>query len=65
MPTPGLDGYAPSWRRPEHDDLAALARTFFSKEVVPHTEMTEPGVRTPRGRARELAAHYGDRFAPA
>ncbi|WP_436970589.1 acyl-CoA dehydrogenase family protein [Micromonospora avicenniae] len=26
------------WRRPEHDDLADLARTFFTREVLPHTE---------------------------
>ncbi|MGV9210989.1 acyl-CoA dehydrogenase family protein [Micromonospora sp. RB23] len=26
------------WREPEHDDLAELARTFFTKEVLPHTE---------------------------
>ncbi|MFC7533304.1 acyl-CoA dehydrogenase family protein [Actinoplanes sp. GCM10030250] len=36
MPTPGLDGYTEPWRKPEHDDLAELARTFFTKEVVPH-----------------------------
>ncbi|WP_433291135.1 acyl-CoA dehydrogenase family protein [Actinoplanes sp. CA-030573] len=36
MPTPGLDGYAPPWLKPEHDDLAELARDFFAKEVLPH-----------------------------
>ncbi len=36
MPTPGLDGYASAWLKPEHDDLADLARSFFSKEVLPH-----------------------------
>ncbi|MEV6347346.1 acyl-CoA dehydrogenase family protein [Actinoplanes sp. NPDC051851] len=39
--TPGLSGYSEPWRRPEHDDLADLARTFFAKEVVPHTERLE------------------------
>lgn len=38
MPTPGLDGYVPSWQRPEHGDLAELARAFFTKEVLPHAE---------------------------
>jgi len=32
MPTPH------PWRKPEHDDLADLARAFFTKEVLPHTE---------------------------
>jgi acyl-CoA dehydrogenase len=41
MPTPGLDGYTPSWQRPEHDDLAELARAFFTKEVLPHAERLE------------------------
>ena len=41
MPTPGLDGYLPSWQKPEHDDLAELARDYFRKEVVPHTERLE------------------------
>jgi acyl-CoA dehydrogenase len=41
MRTPGLDGYTPSWQRPEHDDLAEVARTFFTKEVLPHTERLE------------------------
>ncbi|WP_430786060.1 acyl-CoA dehydrogenase family protein [Actinoplanes sp. G11-F43] len=41
MPTPGLDGYVEPWRKPEHDDLAELARAFFSKEVVPHAERLE------------------------
>ncbi len=36
MPTPGLDGYVEPWRKPEHDDLAELARAFFVKEVLPH-----------------------------
>ncbi|WP_127501013.1 acyl-CoA dehydrogenase family protein [Actinoplanes solisilvae] len=35
MPTPGLDGYTPAWLAPEHDDLAGLARGFFTKEVLP------------------------------
>ncbi|MET7749152.1 acyl-CoA dehydrogenase family protein [Micromonospora sp. NPDC005367] len=26
------------WRKPEHDDLADLARAFFTREVLPHTE---------------------------
>ncbi|MFC3504011.1 acyl-CoA dehydrogenase family protein [Micromonospora krabiensis] len=26
------------WREPEHDDLADLARTFFTKEVLPHAD---------------------------
>ena len=34
MPTPG----ASPWREPEHDDLAELARAFFTKEVLPHAE---------------------------
>ncbi|MEV4845440.1 acyl-CoA dehydrogenase family protein [Micromonospora matsumotoense] len=38
MPTPGLDDYTPPWREPEHDDLAALARSFFTREVLPHTD---------------------------
>ncbi|HWS32311.1 MAG TPA: acyl-CoA dehydrogenase family protein [Actinoplanes sp.] len=38
MPTPGLDGYAEPWRNSEHDDLAELARTFFTKEVLPHAQ---------------------------
>ena len=41
MPTPGLDGYAPPWLKPEHDDLAELARDFFTKEVLPHAERLE------------------------
>jgi acyl-CoA dehydrogenase len=41
MVTPGLDGYRPSWQRPEHDDLAELARAFFTKEVIPHAERLE------------------------
>jgi acyl-CoA dehydrogenase len=41
MPTPGLDGYAPPWQRPQHDDLAELARAFFVKEVLPHAERLE------------------------
>ncbi|GAA2639063.1 acyl-CoA dehydrogenase family protein [Paractinoplanes durhamensis] len=41
MPTPGLDGYIPSWHKPEHDDLAELARNFFAKEVLPHAERLE------------------------
>ncbi|MBO3743797.1 acyl-CoA dehydrogenase family protein [Actinoplanes flavus] len=41
MPTPGLDGYVEPWRKPEHDDLAELARTFFTKEVVPHAARLE------------------------
>jgi acyl-CoA dehydrogenase len=38
MPTPGLDSYTSPWRKPEHDDLADLARTFFTKEVLPYAE---------------------------
>jgi acyl-CoA dehydrogenase len=41
MPTPGMDGYAEPWRKPEHDDLAELARTFFTKEVLPHAGRLE------------------------
>src|SRR3954467_6910105 len=41
MSTPGLDGYAEPWRKPEHDDLAEMARAFFLKEVVPHTARLE------------------------
>jgi acyl-CoA dehydrogenase len=41
MPTPGLDGYAPPWLKPEHDDLAELARDFFAKEVLPHADRLE------------------------
>jgi acyl-CoA dehydrogenase len=41
MPTPGLHGHVEPWRKPEHDDLAELARTFFIKEVVPHAERLE------------------------
>ncbi|MEV4117930.1 acyl-CoA dehydrogenase family protein [Micromonospora sp. NPDC049645] len=36
MSTP--DGPVSPWREPEHDDLAELARTFFTKEVLPHAE---------------------------
>ncbi|MET8039396.1 acyl-CoA dehydrogenase family protein [Micromonospora sp. NPDC005215] len=38
MPTPPLDGSPSAWREPEHDDLADLARTFFTKEVLPHAD---------------------------
>ena len=38
MPTPPLDGSPSPWREPEHDDLAELARTFFTKEVLPHAD---------------------------
>ncbi|MBL7257937.1 acyl-CoA dehydrogenase family protein [Paractinoplanes lichenicola] len=41
MPTPGLDGYTPAWLEPEHDDLAELARSFFTKEVLPHAARHE------------------------
>ncbi|WP_030441611.1 acyl-CoA dehydrogenase family protein [Actinoplanes subtropicus] len=41
MPTPGLDGYAPAWLKPEHADLAALARDFFTEQVLPHAERLE------------------------
>jgi acyl-CoA dehydrogenase len=41
MPTPGLDGYAPAWLKPEHEDLAALARDFFTEQVLPHAERLE------------------------
>lgn len=41
MPTPGLDGYAEPWRNSEHDDLAELARAFFTKEVLPHAQRLE------------------------
>ncbi|BCJ46441.1 acyl-CoA dehydrogenase [Actinoplanes ianthinogenes] len=41
MPTPGLEGYAEPWRKPEHDDLAEMARSFFLKEVVPHAARLE------------------------
>ena len=41
MPTPGLHGYAPPWLKPEHDDLAELARAFFTREVLPHTARLE------------------------
>ncbi|MFD0783452.1 acyl-CoA dehydrogenase family protein [Micromonospora azadirachtae] len=34
MPTP----HPSPWRTPEHDDLAELARAFFTREVLPHTE---------------------------
>ena len=33
MPTPG----ASPWREPEHDELADLVRTFFAKEILPHS----------------------------
>ncbi|WBB65255.1 acyl-CoA dehydrogenase family protein [Micromonospora sp. WMMD812] len=36
MPTP--DRHPSPWREPEHDDLADLARTFFTKEVLPHAD---------------------------
>ncbi|MFG1883505.1 acyl-CoA dehydrogenase family protein [Micromonospora sp. NPDC049102] len=36
MSTP--DGSPSPWREPEHDDLAELARAFFTKEVLPHTD---------------------------
>ncbi|MFI9638585.1 acyl-CoA dehydrogenase family protein [Micromonospora sp. NPDC051925] len=38
MSTPGLANYTSPWREPEHDDLAELARGFFTREVLPHTE---------------------------
>jgi acyl-CoA dehydrogenase len=41
MPTPGLDGYAPPWLKPEHDDLAELARDFFTEQVLPHAGRLE------------------------
>ncbi|GAA0496643.1 acyl-CoA dehydrogenase [Paractinoplanes deccanensis] len=41
MPTPGLDGYTPAWLEPEHEDLAELARVFFTKQVVPHAARLE------------------------
>ncbi|GLY04306.1 acyl-CoA dehydrogenase family protein [Actinoplanes sp. NBRC 101535] len=41
MPTPGLHGYTEPWREPEHDDLAEMARTFFLKDVLPHTARLE------------------------
>ncbi|MEU4620997.1 acyl-CoA dehydrogenase family protein [Actinoplanes sp. NPDC023801] len=41
MPTPGMDGYVEPWRKPEHDDLAELARAFFTKEVLPHAGRLE------------------------
>jgi acyl-CoA dehydrogenase len=41
MPTPGMDGYVEPWRKPEHDDLAELARAFFTKEVLPHAARLE------------------------
>ena len=36
-PVPPLGVRSP-WRGTEHEDLAALARSFFANEVVPHTE---------------------------
>src|SRR5690242_11485890 len=30
--------YRSPWRTAEHDDLAATVRTFFTREVLPHTE---------------------------
>ena len=36
-PIPPLGVRSP-WRETEHEDLAALARAFFTNEVVPHTE---------------------------
>ena len=48
MPTPGLHGYEPAWRRPEHDDLAELARAFFTKEVLPHAARLEQQGRPDR-----------------
>jgi acyl-CoA dehydrogenase len=36
MPTPGLDGYTSPWQKPEHADLAEMARAFFTTEVLPH-----------------------------
>ncbi|MBL8932069.1 MAG: acyl-CoA dehydrogenase family protein [Kineosporiaceae bacterium] len=33
--------YRPPWRTQEHDDLADLARTFFTKEVVPTHPVAE------------------------
>ncbi|BCY07651.1 acyl-CoA dehydrogenase family protein [Actinoplanes sp. L3-i22] len=41
MSTPGLDGYTEPWRKPEHDDLAEMARAFFRNEVVPHAARLE------------------------
>ncbi|MEU5562600.1 acyl-CoA dehydrogenase family protein [Micromonospora musae] len=34
MPTP----HPSPWSKPEHDDLADLARAFFTREVLPHTD---------------------------
>ncbi|TDC38508.1 acyl-CoA dehydrogenase [Micromonospora sp. 15K316] len=34
MPTP----HPSPWRKPEHDDLADLARAFFTRDVLPHTD---------------------------
>ncbi len=33
--------YRSPWRAQEHDDLAEVVRTFFTKEVVPHREAYE------------------------
>lgn len=38
MPIPPPDGSPSPWREAEHDDLADLARTFFTKEVLPHAD---------------------------
>ncbi|MBU2669158.1 acyl-CoA dehydrogenase family protein [Actinoplanes bogorensis] len=56
MTTPGLDGYTPAWSHPEHDDLAELARTFFTKEVVPHTERLERQGHPDREHYRQAGA---------
>ena len=34
----GVRAFRSPWRTQEHEDLAALARTFFTKEVVPHAD---------------------------
>ncbi|XVV17296.1 acyl-CoA dehydrogenase family protein [Actinoplanes sp. CA-131856] len=56
MPTPGLDGYTPAWLKPEHDDLAELARAFFTKEVVPHAARLEAQGHPDREHYRQAGA---------
>jgi acyl-CoA dehydrogenase len=56
MPTPGLDGYTPAWLKPEHDDLAGLARGFFTKEVLPHAARHERQGHPDREHYRQAGA---------
>ncbi|MDY7087685.1 MAG: acyl-CoA dehydrogenase family protein [Actinomycetota bacterium] len=56
MPTPGLDGYTPAWSKPEHDDLAELARSFFTEQVLPHAARHERQGHPDREHYRQAGA---------